>query len=546
MRIIRFFCHMGLIGSLVLSIGIGCSSKKIVAPTDGPPIDAPDENPPASCTPIACADVGKNCGSISDQCGGILDCGRCESGNCGGGGVDNVCGSGGQCLAETDAAFCARLGKNCGEVNAWDTCGRARTTDCGICGAQQTCGGEALKNVCLCRSSADCDGDNVRTDQDCDPNDPMIGKGRRPVHISVGSTHACALDEFGVAYCWGHGRYGQLGRGPLVTQSDARPVLDMPEKLVQLTAGLSQSCGLTESGKAYCWGNGTRGTATVTAPFRPLPVDQSTSGDFQSIDAEGNYVCGLRVDGQTYCWGQFLYTGSVAPEPFPTSYLRAPKAIDQSHSGPFSKIAVGTFHACGLNMNGQAYCWGYNGLGHLGNGSLQSTLVLSAVDQSSSGAFVNIDVGTSIACGLTSAGQIYCWGDNGFGSLGTGTLTMSNAPVAVTQPGLVFDALYLGGHSACATTQTQTYCWGENTSGQLGLNSDRPTLVPTRFYLPNIRFESISLYSSVSCGITHDKGMYCWGIDDYGIRWPLLVDSLYGRKGYLPVLEYDALCPARP
>ena len=34
-------------------------------------------------------------------------------------------------------------------------------------------------------------------------------------------------------------------------------------------------------------------------------------------------------------------------------------------------------------------------------------------------------------CGRTSAGTIYCWGDNAFGQLGDGSLTGSNAPVKV-------------------------------------------------------------------------------------------------------------------
>jgi hypothetical protein len=46
-----------------------------------------------SCTPSTCANLGKNCGSLSDGCGGTLTCGSCSSPlTCGGGGVANVCG----------------------------------------------------------------------------------------------------------------------------------------------------------------------------------------------------------------------------------------------------------------------------------------------------------------------------------------------------------------------------------------------------------------------------------------------------------------------
>src|SRR5262249_42203613 len=58
-----------------------------------------------SCTPTTCAAQGKNCGSISDGCGGTLTCGTCTAPQtCGGGGVSNVCGAP-SCTPETDASF---------------------------------------------------------------------------------------------------------------------------------------------------------------------------------------------------------------------------------------------------------------------------------------------------------------------------------------------------------------------------------------------------------------------------------------------------------
>src|SRR3989442_8172216 len=46
------------------------------------------------CTPTTCVAQGKDCGTISDGCGGMLDCGSCTAPNtCGGGGTPNVCGT---------------------------------------------------------------------------------------------------------------------------------------------------------------------------------------------------------------------------------------------------------------------------------------------------------------------------------------------------------------------------------------------------------------------------------------------------------------------
>ncbi len=100
------------------------------------------------CTPTTCAAEGKNCGTISDGCGGNLNCGSCTSPEtCGGGGTANVCGT---CAAETDTAFCTRLGAQCGSLSGTDNCGNPRTvTSCGSCiNPGESCGGGGAANTC--------------------------------------------------------------------------------------------------------------------------------------------------------------------------------------------------------------------------------------------------------------------------------------------------------------------------------------------------------------------------------------------------------------
>jgi hypothetical protein len=109
-----------------------------------------------ACTPESntafCSRLGKNCGSVTanDNCGTsrtVSSCGTCTSpATCGGAGTANVCGT---CTAETNAAFCSRLGKNCGSVTANDNCGTSRTvSSCGTCTSPATCGGGGTANVC--------------------------------------------------------------------------------------------------------------------------------------------------------------------------------------------------------------------------------------------------------------------------------------------------------------------------------------------------------------------------------------------------------------
>jgi hypothetical protein len=93
------------------------------------------------CAPSTCEGLEATCGTLSDGCGGTIECGECESPEwCGGGGVDNQCG----CTPAT----CEILGFNCGIVD--DGCGGV--LDCGTCSGDQSCGGDPYRspNVCGC------------------------------------------------------------------------------------------------------------------------------------------------------------------------------------------------------------------------------------------------------------------------------------------------------------------------------------------------------------------------------------------------------------
>ncbi len=99
-----------------------------------------------TCTPLTCAMLGSNCGTIGDGCGGTLSCGTCAAGMaCGAGGVAGVCGST-TCTPRT----CAQAGATCGYVG--DGCGGiiggATGPGCGTCSGSMICGGGGVANVC--------------------------------------------------------------------------------------------------------------------------------------------------------------------------------------------------------------------------------------------------------------------------------------------------------------------------------------------------------------------------------------------------------------
>ncbi|MCC6808922.1 MAG: hypothetical protein IT381_15955 [Deltaproteobacteria bacterium] len=98
------------------------------------------------CTPRTCAGAAIECGEIDDGCGGQLDCGECvDPQSCGGDGVAGRCG----CTPRT----CEDADASCGLAE--DGCGGF--LDCGGCDIGTTCGGGGAPNVCGC-APATCEG----------------------------------------------------------------------------------------------------------------------------------------------------------------------------------------------------------------------------------------------------------------------------------------------------------------------------------------------------------------------------------------------------
>ncbi len=128
--------------------GSEASADALVSPDTA--TDAPREACVPETNAALCAKAGKNCEGIvaTDTCGvarAIPTCGTCTTPQTCGAQMPNVCG----CVVESDTQFCSRLGKNCGPVTAMDNCGTTRTVaSCGaMCTSPQTCGAH-VPNVC--------------------------------------------------------------------------------------------------------------------------------------------------------------------------------------------------------------------------------------------------------------------------------------------------------------------------------------------------------------------------------------------------------------
>jgi alpha-tubulin suppressor-like RCC1 family protein len=204
---------------------------------------------------------------------------------------------------------------------------------------------------------------------------------------------------------------------------------------------------------------------------------------FTQLDAGNGHTCGLNSSGQAYCWGQNT-SGQVGDSTI-NNYRISPTATMQG-SLVFTSISAGFSHTCALDGSGQAYCWGYDGDGALGNGATFGGRIPQVVQQPVGVTFVSISSNYSHSCGLTSGGQAYCWGENGSGQVGDSTVVDKNAPVAVQQGALSFVSITTGSDHTCAMDAGgNAWCWGGDASQQLGNGAAGTSRIPVAVTMPS-------------------------------------------------------------
>jgi alpha-tubulin suppressor-like RCC1 family protein len=196
---------------------------------------------------------------------------------------------------------------------------------------------------------------------------------------------------------------------------------------------------------------------------------------FTSISAESSNTCAISSIGRAYCWGENEYgqlgDGTTTNRLIPTA-VRMPTRVT------FTSIITGSIHTCALSTVKKAYCWGWNGDtnsgGQLGDGTNINRLIPTAVRMPLNTSFAAVGVGNTHSCAISSTRNAYCWGNNYSGQLGNNTVDDRIIPSIVAMPARTsFTTIALGDGHTCSLTNTgKAYCWGSNSYGQLGAYTD--------------------------------------------------------------------------
>lgn len=320
-----------------------------------------------------------------------------------------------------------------------------------------------------------------------------IGSELDLVVADVGWDHTCAVSAGGATYCWGHNHEGQLGTGEADEGRASPTPVTGGIRFHLVAAGGAHTCGLTDEGRAYCWGNNREGGLGVGLDDEglPTPTPVATEVRFTALALGTSHTCGLDRDGKAWCWGLTALgavgaQGQESCDPWGPC-TRVPLPVEGGHT--FTRLTAGGEHTCAVDESGASFCWGRGSHGQLGFQPGEECLVLgtfpalcSTIPERVPGdlEWTDVSAGGNRTCGLTREGTAWCWGEGNLGA-GSGAGSLEPARVATS---VRFTRIDTGYHHSCGVARDGVaWCWGSNQYGQLGDGSQGigwPVPVPVK------------------------------------------------------------------
>jgi alpha-tubulin suppressor-like RCC1 family protein len=300
--------------------------------------------------------------------------------------------------------------------------------------------------------------------------------------------------------------------------------------VVSIWGGARGTIILKSDGTVWTWGanfNGKLGIGNTNPVLMDVPVEVHGPGNLSYLNSIQAVMGGefhnvaLKSDGTVWCWGWNgigqLGDGTTndAWTPIQTGLTASPplKGVTKLGGRPYFTLAV--------KSDGTIWAWGMNKLGQMGNGSVSPFVnVPVLVSNSLPGGAINspqqVTCGYQFGAALTTNGTVWTWGSGSHGELGQGAAaTTSYYPAQI--PGLTNITAISAGwfHILALQSNGTVWDWGNNANGELGDGTavNRFSPVPV-LNVSNI--VSVSGGDSHSSALAADGTVWKWGLNNLG------------------------------
>ena len=289
----------------------------------------------------------------------------------------------------------------------------------------------------------------------------------------------------------GKNNQGQLGNNTSRTIKQAVQVQGLPEtqEEILLALGSDHSCALIQRSKqVYCWGSHSAGQLGIGKTSDDKALKAVLVGKHQENGVTKDRFNMATQILQISARGQ--HTCAVVQEPM--------------------KQSPGKNQPKQVSFVNRAWCWGKR--------NQQDLNTLPTLINESPKNVLAIAVGENHVCALEQHGNIFCWGSNPFGQLGTNDQKNRRVPVKITlsqnNPSLLATEIVSGKDHSCALAQGSVYCWGANHQGQTGQNPSQSIILsPQKVEFLGNTVVSLTAGDFHTCAALENGTIRCFGSD---------------------------------
>ncbi|URE20153.1 (E 0.0) Ran GTPase binding chromatin binding zinc ion binding [Musa troglodytarum] len=274
---------------------------------------------------------------------------------------------------------------------------------------------------------------------------------------------------------------------------------------------------------------GISSTAKIDASL-PKALESAVVLDVHNLACGRGHAVLVTKQGEVFSWGEEsggrLGHGNDAD-------VSQPKLIDALSGMNVELVACGEYHTCAVTLSGDLYTWGdgVHSSGLLGHGSDVSHWIPKKVCGPMEGQHVS-----SVSCGpwhtaiVTSAGQLFTFGDGIFGALGHGDRRSTNIPrevealrgmravraaCGVWHTAAIVEILDASSDSGSSSTG-KLFTWGDGDKGRLGHGDGETRLLPTCVISLSDNFCKVACGHDITIGLTTSGRVYTMGSTVYG------------------------------
>ena len=267
----------------------------------------------------------------------------------------------------------------------------------------------------------------------------------------------------------------------------------------------------------------------------------------QILASDGLSYCKVLSTGGVDCWGNNTYgelgNGTIdGSNDTPQPVIGITNAVSVAADDDVGVGGSGDGY-CAVLSTGGVDCWGYNGSGQLGNGTIFGPDGVGGYDTpqvvTGISTAVSLEKAFESYCAVLTSGGVDCWGDNSDGQLGTGQpggpdhdgYDTPQAMAGITNATSLASGISDGGYCAVLSTGGVD-CWGDNYYGQLG-NGTLGFGSPQRYDTPQpvigiTNATTVASSNNGYCAVLTSGGVDCWGLNNVG---QLGVGTLDGPEG---------------